>query len=204
MTSKQIQNHRYLNALREGDRVVIEEIYRELSTPVSNFILANKGSREDAKDVFQETIMALILKLANEDLDLSGDFNAYFLAICRYKWLDRLKNRKHLETKKSMEDWVTKLEVSLDLDEMELQSLLRQEMEYQLYTEKLNELPNHCKEILSLSLKLNEENKKSHSLKEVAQILGKTYPYIRKAKSNCLKKLKANIKADARFHDLNK
>ena len=202
MKPKQNQDQRYLNALKDGNRKVIEEIYADLSPIVCKHVIANNGTFADANDIFQDTIMTLILLLAKDKLNLSGPFKNYFLAICRNKWLNRLKKREIAKNKSPTEDWVIEWHLSEDIDGEELEWKLRQETKYELYREKFDQLPPYCREILRLSMKLNQEHKKAYSLMEVAEILGKSYPYIRKAKTNCLKTLKKAIREDIRFQDL--
>ena len=51
-----------LKGLAANDSVIIEQLYKENFSTIQAFILANNGSYDDARDVFQEAMIALYEK----------------------------------------------------------------------------------------------------------------------------------------------
>jgi len=49
----------YIEALLKNDKKEIEKIYEEYSQIVTSFVVNNSGSVEEAKDLFQDTIIDL-------------------------------------------------------------------------------------------------------------------------------------------------
>ena len=52
-------DHRLVEALLKNDRKGIEEIYARFSGKILRFVLQNSGSSDDARDVFQESLIAI-------------------------------------------------------------------------------------------------------------------------------------------------
>ncbi|MEY3676475.1 MAG: hypothetical protein RJB67_965, partial [Bacteroidota bacterium] len=51
-----------LKGLAANDSAIIEQLYQENFSTIQAFILANNGSYDDAKDVFQEAMITLYEK----------------------------------------------------------------------------------------------------------------------------------------------
>jgi len=62
---------------------------------VSHFILSNSGSPDEAKDIFQETILIFYEKIKDGSLTLTCQIKTYLYSVCRRLWLKKLaeKNR---------------------------------------------------------------------------------------------------------------
>ena len=61
---------------------------------IVRFILANKGTLESAKDLFQDTLVVFIEKVYRKELDLTCSLGTYLYSICRNLWLDQLRKDK--------------------------------------------------------------------------------------------------------------
>ncbi len=80
-----------LKGLAENDTKAIETIYKDNFTMVQSYILNNNGSYDDARDVFQEAMIALYEKAQSESFVLTCKINTYVYSICRRLWLKRLQ-----------------------------------------------------------------------------------------------------------------
>jgi RNA polymerase sigma factor (sigma-70 family) len=77
-----------------GDRIILSYLYRQNYQAVRSFVLANNGTDDDARDIFQEAMMAAwnnLLKERYESRDGKG-FEAYLHRICRFRWLERTRS----------------------------------------------------------------------------------------------------------------
>lgn len=80
-----------------SDNRFLEKAYGENFPWFLRYVQRNSGSREEALDVFQDSLLAAWLN-ANRGR-FTGDaqsFNAYLRKICKYKWLNTLKRAKRL------------------------------------------------------------------------------------------------------------
>jgi RNA polymerase sigma factor (sigma-70 family) len=77
-----------------GDRMILSYLYRQNYGAVRSFVLANSGTDHDARDVFQEGMMAAwnnMLKERYESRESIG-LEAYLHHICRFRWLERTRS----------------------------------------------------------------------------------------------------------------
>ena len=58
--------------LRKGNRSSYEALYKENFTPVERFIVNNSGTTDDAKDIFQDTLLVLFSKLKGDNFELTA------------------------------------------------------------------------------------------------------------------------------------
>jgi RNA polymerase sigma factor (sigma-70 family) len=91
MTDQQI-----LEGLRQNDRKTVEYVYKTLAPPIFKHVLTNSGTRDDGKDVFQETFIKVLKNLKEGKYNDNNKFEAYFIRIARNTWIDHLRaNNTH-------------------------------------------------------------------------------------------------------------
>ncbi len=78
--------------LKSKDNNAYEILYKFYYPSVRNFITKNNGSDDDAKDIFQETIIVLLEKLPKDDFNLTSSLKTYMFAISSNLWLKRLRD----------------------------------------------------------------------------------------------------------------
>ena len=178
MTKKIHQDQRYITGLVNNDTSVINEIYKRCAGKVKSWITFNNGSEDDAADVFQEALMDVYRQGKYKSLELSCPFEPYLLLICKRRWLNQLKKRSVSPVTNSEEDL---LHIGEDTfahaDELE-----NQQQQSELFYSAFSKLGDRCKEIISWSMKGEAQEK-------VAEMLGVTYGYLRKKKSECMASL---------------
>jgi len=87
------EDQRYIQALLNNDTRLIQEIYQNNAEQVNRWIQKNNGTTADAKDIFQEALIAVYTKAAQGDFQLTAPFGALLLRICKNKWIDRLRKK---------------------------------------------------------------------------------------------------------------
>lgn len=85
-----------ITGLKSRDNEAYEILYKFYYPSVENFICKNNGSKDDAKDVFQETILVLLAKVPKEDFVLRSSLKTYIFAISSNLWLKRLRDTKKI------------------------------------------------------------------------------------------------------------
>lgn len=145
---KRHEDHQYLVALREDNSDMVRELYKKFSPQVIQWIKKNNGSIADARDVFQEALVAL-LNMANDvDFVLTYPIGGLIFRICRNKWIDQIR-------KKNKESMVRNAEKERYTTEEGTIPLLEQIEEEEIRQKKLNlafqQLSNLCQQLLRLS-----------------------------------------------------
>ncbi len=87
------EDHRYIEALRNENQGLINEIYKNHAAQVSQWICKNNGNISDAKDIFQEGIIAIYNKALDPNFQLNCPLGALLFTICRNKWTDQLRKK---------------------------------------------------------------------------------------------------------------
>jgi RNA polymerase sigma factor (sigma-70 family) len=130
-----------LKGLANNDSRAIETIYKENFNVVLALILNNNGSADDARDIFQEAMIALYEKAQSESFVLTCKIQTYLYSVCRRLWLKRLQqNGRYLYQVDSLGETVA---VEEDLEEHE-----RKNAEYAIMDRALSSLGEPCKSLL--------------------------------------------------------
>src|SRR5690349_15559311 len=72
---------------------MIREIYRQHAGQTLRWVVARGGTAEDARDIFQEALMALFEKAQQADFQLTCPLGALLHVICSRKFIDRLRQK---------------------------------------------------------------------------------------------------------------
>ncbi len=185
-------DHKYIEALRKNDSLLIEEIYRSNAERIKHMVLKNSGTETDAADLFQDVLMELHRKAVQQQFTLTCPFNAFFYMVCRNRWINTLEKRKVRKpvTIKGDEGF------NVNDDVFENYEALRvKEKRKDLIEEKLAELGEGCRDLLSLAWS-------GKPLQEVAEKLNFSYAYVRKKKTECMSKLISLVKEAPGFSAL--
>ncbi len=132
---------RFVYALLKNDSVVISEIYKRFFPKALHFILQNHGTHAQAKDIFQESLLYIIIGIRERNLKINN-FEAYLFTICKNMWRREIEKQK----KRVIKDGLHTLEDK----ETNFASFMVEQEHLELYREKFNLLSDNCKQILSL------------------------------------------------------
>ena len=190
MSQKPHADQIYIEALLQNDSRVLSKIYEKYSYKIVAYVRKNNGNEADAQDIIQETLVTIYHQAKEKGFILTCPFDAYFYLLCKRKWLNELKKRGN--------NRVTILEDEPSITEEQEQQAEETEIfeqQHQLFDLKFKELGKKCQELLKTSFKIK-------SMEKVAEILGVTYGYARKKKSQCLGKLTQLVKSSNEFHQL--
>ena len=86
-------DQQYIEALRCNDERRIREIYKQHASQTIRWVVARGGSADDARDIFQEALVAIFEKAQNLDFVLTCPFGALLHVICSRKWVDRIRQK---------------------------------------------------------------------------------------------------------------
>jgi DNA-directed RNA polymerase specialized sigma24 family protein len=119
MTSMQILLHRE-TAHREE---LFTELYQLAFPAVAHFVSARKGSFQDAKDVFQDSLIIFYEKMQEGKLVIEVSKKAYIIGIAKHLWIKKFNHDRHNVTLNGFEE---RLAIPEDLiPEIHLNKLLK-------------------------------------------------------------------------------
>lgn len=172
----------YIEGIREGRKAVLDEIYRKYFPKIQHLVLRNSGTTEDAKDIFQEVLVAIYHNVLNSNFKLTCQFGTYLHSVSRNLWLKQLRKRNISFTNIDVADTV------VATDEFE-EVTLRLER-YQLYKKKFAEIGEQCQKLLLRFMQ-------GANMKTIAEEFGfASVAYAKKRKFQCKEQLITRIEQD--------
>lgn len=141
---KEIDDLSLLKGIANRDNRAILQLYKLHYPYVERMILNNNGSKDQAKDVFQEAVMVLYDKVTGQGFVLESKLKTFLYAVSRRLWLKQLskKSNNHYSIEQDG------LEESLDLNEdLELHEV--QEQQFEKMESALRILGEPCQSILT-------------------------------------------------------
>lgn len=175
-----------VDGIRRRDDRVLRFIYKSYYPLIMKLVLNNSGTEEDAKDVFQETLIVAFKNIRdNSDFNLESGLQTYLYSVARLKWLNVLRKTKNdNRLLKENHDFI-EFEEPKPFNEKDIR--------YSVYQKAFLRLPDDCQQILRMSMDGMEQ-------KEIADALGfRSENYIKKRKHFCKEFLVARIREDPEF-----
>jgi RNA polymerase sigma factor (sigma-70 family) len=102
-----------LQGLARNDRKAVETIYKENYNMVQALVINNSGSSEDARDIFQETMIVLYEKAKSGTFELNCQIKTFVYSVSRRLWLKRLMHQNRFQISES-EDELVMVEEEVD------------------------------------------------------------------------------------------
>jgi len=167
-----------LQGLARSDKKAIETIYRENYNMIQSLIINNSGSADDAKDIFQESMIVLYEKVRSGSFELNCLIKTYVYSVCRRLWLKRLQQmNRYAPALESLQDTVP---VDEEIEENE-----RINNEFEVMDKAISSLGEPCKSLLE-AYYLEKKN-----MQEIALSFGYTNAdNAKNQKYKCLMRLK--------------
>lgn len=106
-----------------------------------NLICSNSGTEQEAKDIYQEAVIAFYERAQQPDFVLTCKVKTYLYAVCRRLWLKRLAEKRRFNV--SIPETET-----FDEAEEEVRTAMEREVSFQRMDESLRALGEPCRSIL--------------------------------------------------------
>lgn len=180
-------DHRLLDRFANSDSKILLYLYNTYLPGVVKYVCRNGGNEEDARDVFQEALMALYKQVKAGNLRLTASLQTYIFSICRYQWLKTIRKNKRIEQLVEGFEWI------------DLNSDIVGKIEK---AERFTLLKSHLSKMSVSSQKILDLHFQKYSTDEIAQSLGLSKLYVKKKKYECKKELIESIRGDSRFKEL--
>lgn len=178
-----------LEGIKNSNNEVLRYVYTKYYPEIRFFVIKNSGTDEDAKDVFQESLIVIYKKLKEDSLDLTCAFKTYLYSVARIIWL------KHLERNKFRTSDIEEDQVFVIFEDDTEKRIFEQER-YRLYQKHFLTLHKDCQAILRLFLQ-------KVPLKDIQKKLNlSSEKYVKKRKFQCKEILMKRITNDPNYNSL--
>jgi RNA polymerase sigma factor (sigma-70 family) len=96
----EIDKSQIIDLIKENNEGVLKTLYQTNFPKIEAFVLKNSGTKEHAKDIFQEAFI-IVWKNVKTDKFIPQDnhtLNGYLYTISKNKWMDFLRSKHHKKT----------------------------------------------------------------------------------------------------------
>ena len=122
-----------LDRIKKGDESALDFLYKKNYRMMVNMIIKNNGTEEEAKDIYQEALLAFWQKAASGKLEMTSKISTFIYSICQNLWRKELDRKSRLRNEE-------KDGIVTDSQDVEERA--------KLLNMCLNELGETCKKIL--------------------------------------------------------
>lgn len=173
-----------IEAIRQNDEKVLKWIYQKNYPKVQQMVMANSGTIDQAKDIYQETFLAFWTNIKTKKFqpENGSAISGYIYQISKNKWLDTVRSQTFKKTVYP-DTFPEKIEEESDSKES---SLLRIEAAFA----KMGET---CRDLLTRFYYQKD------SLTKLAAHFGWTEATTKNNKYRCMEKLRASLKSDTDY-----
>lgn len=178
-----------IEGIRNHDNHILTVIYKEIFPVVRYYVISNGGSPDDAKDVFQESIIVAYNQISKKSFELKTSFEAYLYGISRFVWLKILRNRSIHDRN------IVKIEEP-EVEYLPSESDIEEDLEMRLFRKYFLKLGDDCQKVLQMI-------SDGISYNDIADKMGyKSEKIVRNKKYKCKEALIKMIKADREYQTI--
>lgn len=127
--------------IRKRNEVALRELYKMHYPMIVHLVSSNNGTEQEAKDIFQDAMIAFYERVQQPDFVLTCKIKTYLYAVCRRLWLKRLTQKKRYH------GHVDEAESFLRIDE-EMESIEDAELHFHKMNEAMEQLGEPCQSII--------------------------------------------------------
>ncbi|MBC7570368.1 MAG: sigma-70 family RNA polymerase sigma factor [Spirosoma sp.] len=135
-----------LTGLASGSDNALTQLYRRYFPMVLHLVTTNNGNEDDAKDIYQETLVVLYEKVRAGSFDLHSQLKTYIYAVGRRLWLKQLAQKSRYMVRDidiDATDATAAGQISDDLVDHE-----ERNRQFELMTDSLGRLGEPCRTLL--------------------------------------------------------
>ncbi len=130
-----------LEGIAAEDKNAIEQLYKQYFNMVQTMVLANAGNKDDAADLFQETVIVLFEKVKAGSFELTSLLKTFIYSVARRLWLKKLQQQqKFTKSPDSLEDVMPV--------EDEIENHLKIQNDFVIMENSMNKVGEPCKSLL--------------------------------------------------------
>jgi len=132
-----------IKGIRNHESPVLQHVYDTYYPIIEGYIVHNQGSRDQARDIFQEAMIVVYNKVKLGQLELTCKFGTYLYAICKKMWIQERK--KYLLRNEKLKQQAMMVQDPGPADDPLLQNHLNH-----LFNKHFGDLSTDCQKILSM------------------------------------------------------
>lgn len=130
-----------LKEIAVENKNAVEQLYRQHYLMIQAMVLANAGSKDDAADLFQETVIVLYEKVKSGNFELQCLLKTFLYSVARRLWLKKLQQQQRYISQP--EEVAETIPV-----EDEIENHLKLQNDFNIMDSAMNKVGEPCKSLL--------------------------------------------------------
>ena len=173
-----------IDAIKANKPLVLKQLYINNYHKIEALVLSNSGTKDHAKDVYQEAFISVWNNVKNNSFVPQNEtaLQGYLYQIARNKWMDVLRSSQFKKTKLIQHE-LSVLDKRIDSHDDEDQDIFNQKLQQTM--DAFKTLGNPCKQLLT------HFYFEKISLRDIANKLSIEENTARTKKYRCMEKLRA-------------
>jgi len=178
-----------INGIISRNDDVLLYIYKNNYRSVRHLITTNSGNEEDARDIFQDTLVILYKKLKSNNLILHCSIGTFIYSIAKLLWLKELKIRgKEVKGYSDYDDYAD--------ESSNIVKIYEYNERLDFYRRIFEQLSEDCKKVLKMFMK-------NFTISEVTKIMGySSEQHTKNRRYRCKKALVKRIIQNPEYYEL--
>jgi RNA polymerase sigma factor (sigma-70 family) len=87
----QLTDEQFLHGLRIGNDEALNALYKKYYNIVLKLVVSNSGTSDEARDIYQETVIVLYENVQRPQFELNCQLQTYIYSVAKRLWLKQLK-----------------------------------------------------------------------------------------------------------------
>ena len=83
--------------ISRGDEKALEYLYSKYYRMMTNVVMKNNGTEQEAKDIYQDALIVFWQKIISNELVLTSKISTYLYSVCLNLWRKELDRKSRLE-----------------------------------------------------------------------------------------------------------
>ena len=196
---KNFDDDKIIEGIKRGDKTVLEYVYAKYYPLIRwNLVTRNNLSKEEAKDIFQDTLIALYKEIKQDDFILKFTFKTFLYSICKNYVIKKINLEMRMDRKFEFDETNKIFNEMVNTDEYKPDNKFIAEVKKNLIRKYFMQLSEDCQKILRLYVE-NVPYEKILTIMGYSDVF-----YTRKRRHDCKDKLKIKIEKDILYNKIKK
>ncbi|MCF8245999.1 MAG: sigma-70 family RNA polymerase sigma factor [Saprospiraceae bacterium] len=179
-----------LLGLKGEQNSAFQAIYHRYGAYVRHYVLDNSGTEDDAEDVFQEALIALVQNLRKPGFSVQTNIGSFFQAIVRNWWMYKLRGRRN---NLPIENLPLRADDTGEVFVREAVFSLKE----QLVANAFGQIAADCQQVIHAFYLLRKP------LAEIAEEMGYSDQFIKQKKMRCMNALRNKVFGHPNYQMIN-
>ncbi len=185
---KKFSNDEIVRGILEHDDKILLHIYEENYKKIEQLVVSNYGNKDEAADVFQESLIIVYDKIRSNNLTLTAYFDTYLYGVAKLVWRSLLRKKNNTVPAELLKERL--------VEEDDIQKNLIQNEKHQLVWHYFQKLTTDCQKVIRLFLD-------GKSIREITQIMNySSEQHTKNRRLRCKERLISLLLKDPKFKEL--